>query len=1421
MAQVHNKVNAGIMDGICFGGGMMEEDSPNEKHDISLNDIIYSENFKSWFGNWENDPDNASKAVDENGRPLVVHHGSPKFIGNKFDKRFIGQSGNYGESGLFCTTQDKEWARRFSYPILPGSTSFTIRLDKTKPGDILSGFLNLRHPLDLQHLTKNDLENIWKMTVEQMHSVGMKKWGGKEDYDEWLNTTKRLLSIPNHQMIKFDIGKGGAIPLGDLLKKYGYDGFIARMDTTGTALEYCFLYPNQFKSIKSAFSKESDSFLDEETNLLNEATDCVPLLNLRMTDSNSYPFITFKKKDGTDTETFVGEAGEEHNTMPMKLITDKKINKEDFGESLWDIRRNEFKSGRIWFMDNMVVASFYSYSRDNYKKMYHEISDTLSIVRNEIGETFDIGKVVIDFWTFPKGEHNKVFIPVEWLKDGFADMFFKFMKACVPFGDDTYNLMTNKGNFTIDWRGNIVKDEVSESVGFSKKKTMVITESQMRVMQVLLESDDRIKKVNKIMDVAFSGLLNLDDKVSGSEYYVNGDPATTWRKYILFSLRHTFGLMTNADVQYLPVVARLAFSDEVGFEKRNGNGREIATLQKIVMYLKKDSALFNELKSNTNITFSELCERLEPVLKKHAAADLEAANSVETRSDYEIKEVPDFRTAKYYGDRTCSSSKLCYTQREGTWENYTRNGARKVYVCLKDGWENVPEEPGPDNPYDEYGTSMIFVFIDENGDIAYSNCRWNHHTTGEYHGDVDHAFTKATLSQTVGVRFSDVFKPYSREELHARGVVLLDEVQEMLDSGADPEDVFDYIGDFSEGFAKVNLNDKWNFINQEGKLVSNQWFEGAGNFSEGFGAVALNDKWNFINQEGKLVSNQWFYMVCRFSREGFAKVNLKDKGWNFINQKGKLLSNQWFEGVYPFREGFARVVSNKKWNFINHELKLLSNQWFDAVGNFSGGFAVVKLNGENYFIDTKGKLFDLNNQPLEQQTTSIQESKQSHSNNSLDYQKCISSIVDFLRSQYLNIDPLPDIELNNDEQEGLFIKTGYYLPDEKKVVVFTNGRHIKDCLRSFVHEMVHHMQNLQNHDKDWGGGGDLEEDGKLRNIEGEAFLLGNILFREWTEKMKKTNELNESKKRKKQVKNDKGELVPETCDKCGGKVVCQIHGEPVYVCKDCGKYFGTMPFSDSLNEITSEIVEPDDVDLSSFNIKKHLNHKFWDDGHLDTRIRLKLLDIADDFFESLDVDWVEPEDIIITGSLANYNWNKKYSDIDLHIVIDYEDVDERVDFVREYFTLKKNEWNRKHEGLKIYGFPVEVYVQDTNEPHASSGVYSIDRDEWITEPDRDRILSGKVNKKRVREIISTYMNKIDCLIDIYKHHRDDKYEMERVSSDASEMLDEIKKLRKDDLAKYGKEMCDGNIIFKSLRRSDYIGKLIKLKNLAYNKINSI
>ena len=73
--------------------------------------------------------------------------------------------------------------------------------------------------------------------------------------------------------------------------------------------------------------------------------------------------------------------------------------------------------------------------------------------------------------------------------------------------------------------------------------------------------------------------------------------------------------------------------------------------------------------------------------------------------------------------------------------------------------------------------------------------------------------------------------------------------------------------------------------------------------------------------------------------------------------------------------------------------------------------------------------------------------------------------------------------------------------------------------------------------------------------------------------------------------------------------------------------------------------------------------------------RGQLLDIADDFTDSLQVDWVKPKDIIITGSIANYNWSEEYSDIDLHVLYDFKKVDKRVDFVKNYFDAKKKNWN--------------------------------------------------------------------------------------------------------------------------------------------------
>lgn len=590
------------------------------------------------------------------------------------------------------------------------------------------------------------------------------------------------------------------------------------------------------------------------------------------------------------------------------------------------------------------------------------------------------------------------------------------------------------------------------------------------------------------------------------------------------------------------------------------------------------------------------------------------------------------------------------------------------------------------------------------------------------------------------------------------------------------------------------------------------------------------------------------------------------------------------------------------------------------------------------------------------------------------FKDAFKPIADFMKSEGLNVYPFPSIELKWDEQDGLFIKTGYYLPSEKKIVLFCKDRHPKDILRSYAHEMIHHMQNLNGDDLNFTSEDDVKDNDKLEKLESEAYLKGNIYFRKWTEyeRNNKNSLLNENILREspdtvensslsykdinaypfiaikgfpddilvgiggsthidivRTIENDvewdentynvsqglldaikNREVKPLLTsyyefygrywsgDAEGGNIISLWESDennyrktysnivravrkmqdegieinlstldfddwersstafryPVTwlrngtaeifiprakkITKENGFYIIFLdngrvlkvdrkgdvvgePSPSYANENIDESLAPSEVDLSSFNIKKELNPKFWKNDRLDSRIRMKLLDIADDFIEFLGIDWVKPEDITITGSLANYNWNKKYSDIDLHILIDYSKVDKRTDFVDNYFYSQKKLWNEEHKDLKIFGFPVEVYVQDINKKHTSSGVYSLDKDKWLTEPEREKLSKKKVNKERIKKTVSQYTEKIDKLVDDSKNTNGDDYKMRKVYEGAQQLFDEIKKLRREDLADANNEINEGNIIFKALRRLGYIDKLDKVINKGYNTLNSL
>jgi len=228
--------------------------------------------------------------------------------------------------------------------------------------------------------------------------------------------------------------------------------------------------------------------------------------------------------------------------------------------------------------------------------------------------------------------------------------------------------------------------------------------------------------------------------------------------------------------------------------------------------------------------------------------------------------------------------------------------------------------------------------------------------------------------------------------------------------------------------------------------------------------------------------------------------------------------------------------------------------------------------------------------------------------------------------------------------------------------------------------------------------------------------------------------------------------------------------------------------------------------LDSFSVKETLNPKVWenpedsDKSVMIPKVRQTLLRIAEKFIEYLGED-VFVEDIVLTGSLANYNWSE-FSDFDLHVVVDLQQYENEADLYKELFNLKKQVFNDKHN-IRIYGYDVELYAQDAEEEHYSSGVYSIMNNEWISEPEK---FKNNVDKKILEKKIKNWTEKIDNAIEEGK-------DLEKIKT-------KLKDYRKSGLETDG-ELSYENLVFKFLRRSGHIQKLFDTANKEVDKELSI
>ena len=166
---------------------------------------------------------------------------------------------------------------------------------------------------------------------------------------------------------------------------------------------------------------------------------------------------------------------------------------------------------------------------------------------------------------------------------------------------------------------------------------------------------------------------------------------------------------------------------------------------------------------------------------------------------------------------------------------------------------------------------------------------------------------------------------------------------------------YELAGLFKSGVAPVKSNGLWGLIDTKGAWLVAPKYTDAGRLQEGFLAVSqAQDKFAFMDTNGKLLTEFKFKKAHYFS-EGLAGVKIAEK-WGFIDKSGALKISANYENIRNFKKGFAPVKQNKKWGYINKQGKWLVKPIYDAAYSFTDdGFAVVVVKNKRGFINTKAR----------------------------------------------------------------------------------------------------------------------------------------------------------------------------------------------------------------------------------------------------------------------------------------------------------------------------------------------------------------------------------------------------------------------------------------------------------------------------------
>ena len=300
----------------------------------------------------------------------------------------------------------------------------------------------------------------------------------------------------------------------------------------------------------------------------------------------------------------------------------------------------------------------------------------------------------------------------------------------------------------------------------------------------------------------------------------------------------------------------------------------------------------------------------------------------ETVIPFEYEEIRHAET-DYYG--------VCQNEKWGVWD-ISEN--KLIVPCKYDNFLACNKSRYGDDTYAEDDDSVYDEVVFAGEDVLYM---------GDEKFSVEEAIFKETRSSCKYDSIWGFSEGFAAVELDGKWGFVNKQGEEVVPCK------YDDVEEFSEGFAQVELNGKSGFVNEQGEEVVPCKYDDVEEFSEGFASVKLNGKWSFVNKQGEEVVPCKYDYVAGFS-EGFASVELNGK-WGLVNKQGEEVVPCKYDYVYTFSEGFAQVKLDGKWGFVNEQGEEVVPCKYDYVGYFSEGFAKVELDGKWGKVNTRGEEF--------------------------------------------------------------------------------------------------------------------------------------------------------------------------------------------------------------------------------------------------------------------------------------------------------------------------------------------------------------------------------------------------------------------------------------------------------------------------------